>query len=256
VARGAELFGLTRHPAGGGRPVVIGHRGVRREGLVENTLPAFAEAAREGADAVELDVRACASGELVVTHDPTLERITEGADLRAIAELTLEDLGRVTLPGGARVPSLAEVLAFARERRLGVNVEMKRDAPSRTAIVRAVARLLGRWDTKHAVLVSSFDPAMLSGLRLLLPEVPLAVLVHRTRWHLAHAAVGVPVGATAVHLERTLTRPELLAGLAKRGFAVNVWTVNDPGEARDLAALGVNGLITDTPGAVRAALGG
>jgi glycerophosphoryl diester phosphodiesterase len=250
------MLGFSRRASRGGRPVVIGHRGVRREGVVENTLPAFEEAAREGAEAVEMDVRVCAGGELVVSHDPTLERITAGADTRAIAEVTLAELEHVVLPGGARVPSLAEVLAFARERGLAVNVEMKRDAPSRTAIVRTLARLLGRWDPVHAVLVSSFDPAMLSGLRALLPQVPLAVLVHRTPWHLAHAAVAVPLGAAAVHLERTLTRPEMVAGLRRRGLAVNVWTVNDPGEARDLAALGVDGLITDAPGAIRAALGG
>ena len=248
------LLGFSR--AGAARPLVIGHRGLRREGLVENTLSAFEAAVAEGAEAIELDVRVCGSGEVVVVHDATLERITGGVDGRAVAAMPLDDLARVALPGGARISTLAEVLAFARARRLPVNVEMKRDAPSRTAIVRALGRLLARWDPAHPVLVSSFDPAMLAGLRLLLPRVPLAVLVHRTRWHLAHAAVAFPVGAAAVHLERTLTRPELIAALRARGFVINVWTVNDPGEARDLAALGVDGLITDAPGAVREALGG
>lgn len=248
----ARLVGFAR--AGSGRPRVIGHRGVRREGVIENTLEAFAIAAEEGAEAIELDVRVCASGELVVLHDPTLERITSGADTRAAAELSLRELSRVALSGGARVPALAEALAFARERRLPINVEMKRDVPSRPAVVRAVARLLARWDPAHPVLVSSFDPAMLSGLALLAPHVPRAVLVHRTPWHGLHAATSVPIGAGAVHLERTLTRPELLRALLGRGLLVNVWTVNDPREARDLAALGVDGIITDAPGEIRAAL--
>jgi glycerophosphoryl diester phosphodiesterase len=240
-------------------PLVIGHRGVRRSGLVENTLPAFAAAADEGADAIELDVRACASGELVVVHDPTVERVTEGADTRAVADLTLDELGRVELShegGRARVSTLAEVLAFARERRLPVNVELKRDAPSRAHIVRAAARLLDGWDRAHAVLVSCFDPAMLAGLAALAPRVPRAILVHRTRWHLLHAGLALPLGAGAVHLARTLTRPELLRSLRARGLLVNVWTVNDAAEAHDLAALGVDGVITDAPGAMRAALGG
>ena len=236
--------------------MVIGHRGVRHEGALENTLPAFEAAVREGAEAVELDVRVCAGGELVVAHDPTLARITGGADTRAVAEVGLAELGQVALLGGARVPSLAEVLAFARARRLPVNVEMKRDAPSRPAIVRATARLLSRWDPSHPILVSSFDPFMLEGLRLLLPRIPLAVLVHRTAWHLAHVAMGVTAGVAAVHLERTLTRPELVRALRARGLAVNVWTVNDPVEARDLAALGVDGIISDTPEVMREALGG
>ncbi len=57
-----------------------------------------------------------------------------------------------------------------------------------------------------------------------------------------------------MHLARTLTRPELVRSLKARGFAVNVWTINDPGEARDLAALGVDAVISDAPGEVRAAL--
>jgi glycerophosphoryl diester phosphodiesterase len=246
------------------RPLVIGHRGLRRDGLVENTLAAFAAAQDEGAEAIELDVRLCASGEAVVLHDPTLERLTAGADLRAAADLTLAELSRVELPGAglgpdgapAHVSSLAEVLAFARERLLPVNIELKRDVPSRTAVVRAVARLLDRWDATHALLVSSFDPVMLAGLGALVPRVPRAILVHRTKWHLAHAGLAVPLGAVAVNLARTLTRPELVRGLKARGLAVNVWTVNDPAEARDLAALGVDALITDAPGEVRAALGG
>jgi glycerophosphoryl diester phosphodiesterase len=247
-----SLLGFARD----GRPLVIGHRGVRRPGLAENTLAAFEAAADEGAEAVELDVRLCRSGELVVLHDPTLERVTEGADTRAAADLTQSELARVPLPGGASVPSLAEVLAFARERRLPVNVELKRDVPSRPEVVRAAARLLGGWDPAHAVLVSSFDPAMLAGLAALAPRVPRAILVHRTRWHLLHAGLALPLGAAAVHLERTLTRPDLLRSLRARGLRVNVWTVNDPGEARDLAALGVDGLISDAPGEVRAALEG
>ena len=246
-----SLPGFSR---GGGRPVIIGHRGVRRAGMVENTLPAFAAAAAEGAEAIELDVRLCAGGEVVVAHDPTLARITEGADPRAIADLAWSELARVELPGGARVPRLAEVLAFAREQHLPVNVEVKHDAPSRPALVRAVARLLGGWDPKHPLLLSSFDPAVVAGLALLVPRVPRVILVHRTRWHGVHAATSVPLGAAAVHLERTLTRPELVAALRARGLLVNVWTVNDPAEARDLAALGVDGLITDAPGEIRAAL--
>jgi glycerophosphoryl diester phosphodiesterase len=249
----AKAIGFFRR--GAARPLIIGHRGVRRAGVVENTLPAFEAAAREGAEALELDVRVCASGELVVVHDPTLARITEGADPRAVTDLPLTELARVALPGGARVSPLAEVLAFARERRLAVNVELKRDAPSRPAIVRAAARLLRSWDPAHGILVSSFDPAMLLALRRLAPHVPAALLVHRTPWHLVATTLSGPFGADAVHLERTLTRPDLVRSLRARGLVLNVWTVNDPGEARDLAALGVDGIITDDPAGIIAALG-
>jgi glycerophosphoryl diester phosphodiesterase len=239
-----------------GRPLVIGHRGVRRAGVVENTLDAFEAAIRDGAEAVELDARVCASGELVVLHDPTLARVTGGADDRAAADLPLIEISRVDLPGGARVPSLAEVLAFARGRGLPVNVELKHDVPSRAASIRAAARLLGGWDRAHGILVSSFDPAILAGLRLLAPRLPRALLVHRSRWEDVAAAAARTALFDAVHVERVLTRPDLVRALLARGLVVNVWTVNDPAEARDLAALGVHGLITDDPAEVRAALDG
>ena len=96
---------------------------------------------------------------------------------------------------------------------------------------------------------------MLSALRALAPRIPVALLVHRTRWHLVATTLAGPFGAEAVHLERTLTRPELVRALRGRGLVLNVWTVNDQAEARDLAALGVDGIITDDPAGVRAALG-
>ncbi len=80
-----------------GRPLVIGHRGVRRAGVAENTLEAFETAIRDGAEAVELDVRVCASGELVVLHDPTLGRVSGGADDRAAVDLTLTETSPASL---------------------------------------------------------------------------------------------------------------------------------------------------------------
>ncbi|AUX24315.1 glycerophosphoryl diester phosphodiesterase [Sorangium cellulosum] len=240
--------------AGARAPLLIGHRGVRGEGAPpENTLAAFEEAAAQGADAIELDVRVCGSGEVVALHDPDLARVTGGADPRAAAALPWDELRRVDL-GGERVPLLAEALAFARGRRLAVNVEMKRDVPDRAAVVLATARLLRAWDPRHAVLVSSFDPVMLASFGLMAPAVPRALLVHRSRYH--DAAVRLPpvLGSFAAHIERTIASPERIALLQRAGRVVNVWTVNDPGEARDLAALGVDGLITDAPRRIRDAL--
>jgi glycerophosphoryl diester phosphodiesterase len=235
-------------------PLIIGHRGVRGEGApAENTLPAFEEAAAQGADAIELDVRVCGSGELIALHDPDLERVTRGADPRQAAALSWDELRRVDL-GGSRVPLLAEVLAFARARRLAVNVEMKRDVPDRAAVVRATARLLRAWDPRHAVLVSSFDPFMLTSFGVMAPSVPRALLVHRSRYHDAAVRLTSALGSLAAHIERTIASPERIALLRQKGRVINVWTVNDPREARDLAALGVDGLITDAPRLIRDAL--
>lgn len=240
--------------AEGRRPLVLGHRGVRGP-APENTMAAFEEAHRQGADAIELDVLVCRSGEAVVIHDPTLERVTGGADTRAVADLSYADLRRVDVGSGERVPLLSEALAFARERRLGVNVEIKREAPDRIAVVTAAARLLRSWDPSHPRVVSSFDPFMLAAFGPLAPRVPRALLVHRTWWRGFALALPLPLGVEAVHIERVIASPALVQRLKGLGLTVSVWTVNEAREARDLAALGVDSLISDVPGEVLAAVG-
>jgi glycerophosphoryl diester phosphodiesterase len=235
----------------GGRPAVVGHRGVRGA-RPENTLAAFELAAREGADAVELDVRLCATGELVVCHDPDLKRVA--GDARKVAALSLAELSRVDLGGGERVPRLIEVLDLCRRAGVGVNVELKRDLPHRASVVAAAAQLLTAWDPGHDVVVSSFDPWMLAGLRRLAPSLHCAQLVHRSRYIAAHLVAGRAAGARGVHLEASLWDPRRVASLRRRAGWIAAWTVVDPDEARRLADLGADAIITDVPGAIRAAL--
>lgn len=238
----------------GRRPVVLGHRGVRGA-APENTMSAFRLAKEQGADGVELDVRLDASGDAVVIHDPTLERVTKGQDVRKVENLTREDLNWVNVGDGQRVPRLIEVLDWAETARMRVNVEIKQDVPSRFAIVREVARLLRpRQGAGRSIIVSSFDPAivMLVGRAT---HVPTALLFHAEQKFGREGRAWRALGATAVHPERVLCSPERVRHWKERGALVNVWTVNDPSEARDLAALGVDGLVSDVPEEILAALG-
>jgi glycerophosphoryl diester phosphodiesterase len=248
-ARAAEEAAMDddlsfRRPKGA-PPYVFGHRGVRGE-APENTMAAFELAAAAGADGIELDVRICRSGELVVCHDADLARLTDGRDIRKIADLDGGELARVDVGGGQRVPLLTEVLTWAERRRLRVNVEMKRDVPDRRAVVQETARLLAGAPLPP-VIVSSFDPWMLAYLSWRRPSLLLAYLfasdhkLTRSGW----AARVIHVGA--MHPERTEIDGARLRAWHKRGHIVNVWTVNEAAEARALAAMGVDGIITDVP---------
>lgn len=241
----SPLASLVRRP--GRPPLVWGHRGVRGP-LPENTLAAFERARDEGAEGVELDVRLSHDGVVVVAHDPGLARVTSGADPRLVADLDAGELSRVDLGGGAGVPRLAEVLAWARPCGMLVNVEMKRDVPDRLALVRAVADLVA--PVRDRVVVSCFDPAM-TALVPRLVRVRTAFLFHRGQSHLLPWTWVRMLRVDAAHPERTLAAAPDVARARARGVAVNVWTVNDPVEVRDLVSLGVDGLITDRPGAVR-----
>jgi glycerophosphoryl diester phosphodiesterase len=246
--RGIDVF---RRPPGR-RPWVYGHRG--SSGEPENTLAAFEKASRDGADGIELDVRLSLDGELVVFHDATFERMTDGRDKRPLAELPYEEIRRIDLGAGERAPRLSEVLGLARARNLRVNVEMKHGVPQRLALAHATARQLAAIDPFLRIIVSSFDPLILATFATLLPRVPRALLVHRSRWSTFALETG-QVWRDGLHIERTLTRDETIQRLRRRGLLLNVWTVNDVREATDLATMGVDGIITDVPGLVRAAFG-
>jgi glycerophosphoryl diester phosphodiesterase len=240
----------------GAPPLVFGHRGVRGE-APENTMAAFELAAAHGADGVELDVRLCRSGEVVVIHDPTLARSTGGRDARAVADLDFGDLCKVDVGGGQSVPLLGEVLDWARSRKLLVNVEIKRDVPDRRKAVRATADVMARHRQGGDVMASSFDPWMLAYFGWLLPGVLRGSLfgadstferLQTSGW------LAVLTGSGAVHPERKLVVPERCRKWKKRSKLVNVWTVNEVAEARALAAMGVDAIITDVPGVMVSAL--
>lgn len=240
--------------AASGAPLVVGHRGGRGAGWpAENTMGAFEQAFVQGARAVELDVRTCASGEVVVFHDESLGRMTEGRESRAVDRVAWAELARVDVGGGARVPALAEVLAWARSRGVAVNVEMKHEVPSRWALARATVRVAR--EAGADVLLSSFDPLLLAMAAAVDRAIPRALLTHAGQGRLAdelQEAVRSPV-VQAIHLERAQAGPHVARYVA-RGLRVGVWTVNDTAEAARLVGFGVRSIITDQPGAVLASL--
>lgn len=227
-------------------PVLVGHRGSRTR-FTENTLEAVELAAEQGAQAVEIDVRPCASGEIVVMHDETLERVT--GDPRAVASLTRAALREVVLPCGARVPSLDEVLELCGARDLLLNVEMKRDVPSRVGATRGLAAVLRRSRFASHVVVSSFDPFMLAGIAALAPRIELALLLEPRHRRVAPAAGWLR--ARAMHPDKRLVSASSVRRWHQRGLYVVPWTVNDVDEAHRLLALGVEGIITDDPALLR-----
>jgi glycerophosphoryl diester phosphodiesterase len=236
-----------------GRVRVIGHRGAKAL-VTENTIASFERARVDGADGVELDVRQTADGVVVVMHDPDLSRVTSKRDTRSVARITLEALRDVVLDGDARAPTLAEVLAWADAHDMRVNVELKHDVPDERALATATARLLrshGR--AAERVLLSSFQPRLLGWMRALVPKVPRAFLFHEKQRFARTPfvrAIARAVGAVALHPERTLCSPDRVRAWKSHGYLVNVWTVNDVDEARDLADLGVDAIITDDPARV------
>jgi glycerophosphoryl diester phosphodiesterase len=233
----------------GRRPFVYGHRGTRRPGVTENTLGAMLVALAQGADGVELDVRLCRSGEVIVLHDRDLLRVA-GAALAA-ADASLSELREIDLGGGERVPTLDEAMDLVLGRERLLNVELKADVPAPDLLVRGVVeRVAARPAAQRArVIFSSFGASVCSLLSAALPEVPVAFLFDR------EASPALPAGARAVHPRYTLIDPGAVARFHMQKLLVNTWTVNDAAAARAAAEAGVDGIVTDDVPRILDALG-
>jgi glycerophosphoryl diester phosphodiesterase len=234
--------------AAAGRPLIVGHRGVRGQEPAENTPAAFAAAHAAGADWVELDARRSADGVPVVHHDGW------SPDGVAVVERTAAELAAVG------IVTLAEALDGLPDG-LGVDVEVKNlpgepDYDPGDAIVEAVARVVGPRAGERPLLVSSFNPLTVAALVRTLPHLP-AGLVHFDSLAVT-AALPIAIEQGAVALCSRVGAPSLdaagVAAVHDAGLGLLVWTVNDLALAAELAAAGADALCTDDPAAMVAAL--
>jgi len=248
----STTFAALRRPEGA-RPFVLGHRGARHA-APENTLRAFELALQEGADGVELDVRLDRSGRAIVLHDAGLERVSGGIDRRLAHELSAAEIDAAQA-GGEPIAVLVDVLAWAEEKEARVNVELKGDVPSLRELVRAVSSDVQKVrSSPERLFFSSFHPWLVRALARGLPEYCTGWLVHEKQGAFRSAGLYRVLGASAVHPQRTLITAPRMALWHRTGAIVNTWTVNDPTEAVRLSELGVDAIISDTPGAILGAL--
>jgi glycerophosphoryl diester phosphodiesterase len=241
-----------------GLPLVFGHRGASAL-EIENTLAAFRRAMLDGADGVELDVQRCRSGEVVVFHDDDLSRLAGRPE--AIEQLPLAALREVRLRGQGEIPTLTEALDACGASAC-VNVEIKYAGlrpGGCAALVDAVAVDIERIGCGTRIIVSSFSPVAVWLWRKRMPKLPCGLLFERPRpfrrpWPLRMDRLLPFLRPHAVHPDDELCSPDAVAAWRRRGYLVNVWTVDDPVRQRALAAMGVDGIISNDPGRARAAL--
>ncbi|WP_231899201.1 glycerophosphodiester phosphodiesterase [Halorubrum trapanicum] len=213
---------------------LIGHRGCAGQ-YPENTVAAV-ERASPRVDAVEVDVRRCASGELVVFHDAELDRLTDAAG--RVADADWDELRELTvLDSGEPIPRLEEAFDAAPDGLL-LNVELKESGIAVDA-VDAARR------AANDVLFSSFHPEALASLRDRDPSTDRALLVADGPPERAVEAA-TNLGCVAVHPPIDLaTGPGFVDAAQEAGLAVNAWTARDRGDAERLLAAGVDGVIAD-----------
>ena len=233
-------------------PLITAHRG-GSAAAPESTGAAIREAARAGADMVELDVQMTRDGRLVIFHDERLERTTNGRGV--LTKTRYADVARLDAGGwfhprfaGERVLLASQALRLLPPR-MGVNLELKRTAASRP-LIRRLLRLLRRFPRRRALLLSSFDPQLLRLAKR--SGRPLALICRRRPDESLRQAVRL--GCAAWHPFRSLVTPRRVAVAHRAGLRIQAWTVDDVRTARRLARIGVDGLFTNDPARLVSAL--
>lgn len=221
-------------------PIVLAHRGASAH-APENTMAAFQLAYDQGADGIELDVMLTKEGQVVVIHDDTVDRITNGSG--KVSEMTLEQLQSLDAGEGERIPTLVEVLERFGGRFL-INIELKNYSSMLDALPLEVIKLLKFHNLVESVLLSSFNPFNLVRIRRRLPQVKLGLI---TQPKMAERWMWRFFPHDARHPHFSDVDQQLVASMHAGHRKINVWTPDDPAEIRRLALLGVDGIITNYP---------
>ena len=241
---------------GRGKVVVVGHRGAMAH-APENTLASFRKAMELRAHAAECDVRLTADGEVVLLHDPTVDRVTNGTGF--VGALTLRELKRLDAGSwfgpqyaGERIPTLAELLELVRSSSMELVIELKGEPEPPPALIARTVELVRSYGMCSRTCIISFNHACLRAVTQLDPSIATGILFgHATPEPIDEA---LAVGARSLRPHHSRVTAALVSAAHALGLAVHAWTANSPELVRALAAMGVDSIGTDAPDVARAEL--
>ena len=239
---------LTLLRAPGAPMMRVGHRGARGH-APENTMTSFLKGADMGVDAVETDVQLSKDGEVVLIHDYTVDRTTNGRGFvkdMTLAELKTLDAGSWydTTYAGERILTLAELLVWAKGR-VGVALEIKNGPIYYPGIAEKTIRLVRQHGMKRQVILISFDHFVLREAKQIAPEIATGILYV--------GGLVDPVAAARAALADSLNphwayvTPELVRTAHAAGLAISAWNPDDAATLRALSDMGVDSAGSDSP---------
>ena len=229
---------------------IFAHRGASGN-APENTLEAFDLAVRMGADGVELDVQVCRSGELVVAHDETVDRVSDGSG--RICDHSLKELKSLafcrTHPEykNARLPLLSEVFQLLQPSGLSVNIELKNSIIDYPDLERKVLEEVLRNFNPERIIFSSFNHYSMIRMKKLAPSVPCGLLYEAALIRPWEYASRLGMDAIHPHYSEILLAPDECVSAHMAGLRVNTWTVNTPDAMDAVLRAGADILITNFP---------
>ena len=227
------------------KPMVIGHRGAMGH-ETENTLASVQKALDLGVDGIEIDVFNVESGETVVFHDETVDRLSNGGG--KIEEYAYVDVLQLILDGNHKIPMLQEVLKLI-DNQVLLNIELKgAGTADRVNFIMNYYIDEEGWSPEN-FLISSFDWDELRDMRKLNPDVAIAVLTEDNP--IDAIPVAKELKAVAINPNHEKLTEESNKAIKEAGFKIFTWTVNEPEEIERMKELDVDGIITNFPERVK-----
>ena len=219
----------------------IGHRGVKGH-EPENTLPSFQKALDLNVDGIELDVHVCKTGELIVIHDFTVDRTTNGSG--AVSELSLSELKSLRINDEIEIPTLEEVLDLI-GKKCFINIELKGRHTAKPVSNLIEKYILEKEYSYEDFIVSSFQREELEMMFTINPDIHLGILTQASVNQVFEWAS--TFSAKAIHPHFSLLTQENVQKAQEQGFKVYTWTVNETEDIERIKNYNVNGIITDFP---------
>ena len=221
----------------------IGHRGSKGY-IAENTLESINHAILLGVDGIEIDIFKCLSGELVLSHENNLKRLTgKSAQLE---KLTLNELKKFLVVGKYKIPTLTDVLTIIKTP-LFVNIELKglNIAQATSKIISDISTSTS-WSLEHFI-ISSFNWDELERFRSIDKNTPVGVLVSKSMSINEAIEFGKKINAQAIHPNFKLLNDKAVKKIKNNGFKIYTWTVNNEDDINFMKKLKVDGIISDYP---------
>jgi len=219
----------------------IGHRGAKSH-VAENTLASFQQALDMGVDGIELDVHVCATGELVVIHDFTVDRTTNGSG--EVHKMTLSELKKLSIDGLYSIPLLDEVMALVNRKCL-MNIEMKGRHTAKPVSDFIDGYVKSRAWSYDDFVVSSFQREELLIMSDINKNIPLGILTQASvtqAWEWASE-----FSAKAIHPHFSLLTESNVKKAQQAGLKVYTWTINETEDIERIKSYNVDGIISDYP---------
>lgn len=225
------------------RVLRIGHRGSKGY-VAENTLESINHAILLGVDGIEIDIFKCLSGELVLSHENSLKRLTGKSG--QLEKLTLDDLKEFLVFGKYKIPTLINVLTEIRKP-LFVNIELKglNTAETTSQIIADLSQSTS-WSSENFI-ISSFNWDELEQFRSFDEDTPVGVLVNKSMSMNEAIEFGKKINAHAIHPNFTLLNKKTVKKIRNNGFKIYTWTVNNKDDINFMKKLKVDGIISDFP---------